>query len=88
MRGSPSNQDIILDVLPGAGLKGLIRHAREFVGLYAEFMARVARGERHDDEGDAKDDSEEAITQIQVKDGATQDVAQDIIEFLEGLMDA
>lgn len=87
MRGSPSNQDIILDVLPGAGLKGLIRHAREFVGLYTEFMARVARGERHDEE-DVKDNSEEVITQIQVKDGATQDVAQDIIEFLEGLMDA
>lgn len=87
MRGSPSNQDIILDVLPGAGLKGLIRHASEFVGLYAEFMARVARGGRQD-EGDAKEDLEEAITQIQVKDGATQDVAQDIIDFLEGLMDA
>jgi hypothetical protein len=82
MRGSPLNQDIILDVLPGAGLKGLICHAREFVGLYAEFMARVARGERHD----AEDDSEEVTTQM--TDGATQDVAQDIIEFLEGLMDA
>jgi hypothetical protein len=87
MRGSPANQDVILDVLPGAGLKGLIRHAREFVGLYAEFMARVARGERHDAE-DAEDESEEDIPQIQVKDGATQDVAQDIIKFLEGLMDA
>lgn len=87
MRGSPANQDIILDVLPGAGLKGLIRHAREFVGLYAEFMARVARGARHDAE-DAEDNSEEDIPQIQVKDGATQDVAQDIIKFLEGLMDA
>jgi hypothetical protein len=87
MRGSPANQDIILDVLPGAGLKGLIQHAREFVGLYAEFMARVARGERHDAE-DAEDNSEEDIPQIQVKDGATQDVAQDIINFLEGLMDA
>ncbi len=86
MRGSPTNQDIILDVLPGTGLKGLIRHAREFVGLYAEFMARVARGERHDAE-DMNDDSEEGIPQIQVNDGATQDVAQDIIEFLEGLMD-
>ena len=87
MRGSPANQDIILDVLPGAGLKRLIRHAREFVGLYAEFMARVARGERHDAE-DAEDNSEEDIPQIQVKDGATQDVAQEIINFLEGLMDA
>lgn len=87
MRGSPSNKDIILDALPGAGLKGLICHAREFVGLYAEFMARVARGERHDAE-DAEDDLEEDITQAQVKDGATQDVAQDIIKFLEGLMDA
>ena len=86
LRGSPANQDIILDVLPGAGLKGLIRHAREFVGLYAEFMARVARGERHDAD-DATDNSEEDIPQIQVKDGATQDVAQDIIKFLEGLMD-
>jgi hypothetical protein len=85
MRDSPANQDIILDVLPGAGLKGLIRHAREFVGLYAEFMARVARGERHDAEDD---NSEEDIPQIQVKDGATQDVAQDIIIFLESLMDA
>ena len=87
MRDSPANQDIILDVLPGAGLKGLIRHAREFVGLYAEFMARVARGERHDAE-DVNDDSEDGIPQIQVKDGATQDVTQDIIEFLESLMDA
>jgi hypothetical protein len=86
MRGSPTNQDGILDVLPGAGLKGLVRHAREFVGLYAEFMARVARGERHDAE-DASDNSED-IPQIQVKDGATQDVAQDIINFLESLMDA
>jgi hypothetical protein len=49
-------------------------------------MARVARGERHDT-GDAEDDLEEDITQAQVKDGATQDVAQDIIKFLEGLMD-
>lgn len=87
MRGSPANQDAILDVLPGAGLKGLIRHAREFVGLYAEFMARVARGERHGAE-DAEGDSDDDIPQIQVKDGATQDVAQDIIKFLEGLMDA
>lgn len=87
MRGSPSNQDIILEVLPGAGLKGLIRHAREFVGLYAEFMARVARGEKYD-AGDTKDGLDEDISQIQVKDGATQDVAQDIVEFLEGLMDA
>ena len=86
MRGSPANQDIILDMLPGAGLKGLIQHTREFVGLYAEFMARVARGERHDAE-DAGDDSEDDIPQIQVKDGATQDVAQDIIKFLEGLID-
>jgi len=87
MRGAPASQDIILDVLPGAGLKGLIRHAKEFVGLYAEFMARVARGEKHDAE-DAEDNSEEDIPQIQVKDGATQDVAQDIIIFLESLMDA
>ena len=86
MRGSSANQDIILDVLPG-GLKGLIRHAREFVGLYTEFMARVARGERHDAD-DATDNPDEDIPQIQVKDGATQDVAQDIIKFLEGLMDA
>ena len=70
-------------MLPGAGLKGLIRHAREFVGLYAEFMARVARGDRH-----VEDDSDEDIPQIQVKDGATQDVAQDIIKFLESLMGA
>ena len=87
MRGSPANQDIILDVLPGAGLKGLIQHAKEFVGLYAEFMSRVSRGERHDAE-DAGDDPEDDISQIQVKDGATQDVAQDIIKFLEGLIDA
>ncbi len=86
MRGSSANQDIILDALPGAGLKGLIRHAKEFVGLYSEFMARVARGEG-DNTGDAENDSE-AATQIQVRDGATQDVAQDVIRFLEDLMDA
>ncbi|KAI0251927.1 hypothetical protein BJV78DRAFT_1207765 [Lactifluus subvellereus] len=83
MRDSSANQDIILDVLPGAGLKGLIRHAKEFVELYAEFMARVARGEKHD-AGDAEDDLEEIAP---ARDSATQDVAQDIIRFLEGLMD-
>jgi hypothetical protein len=86
MRGSSANQDIILDALPGAGLKGLIQHAKEFVGLYTEFMARVARGERHGTE-DAEGDSEEVAVEIKVRDGATQDVAQDIIRFLEDLMD-
>jgi hypothetical protein len=85
MRGSSANQDIILDALPG-GLKGLIHHVKEFVGLYTEFMARVARGEKPD-VGDAGDDSEVA-TRIQVRDGATQDIAQDIIRFLEDLIDA
>ncbi|KAH9968228.1 hypothetical protein BC827DRAFT_1263933 [Russula dissimulans] len=88
MRGSPANQDIMLDVLPGAGLKGLIQHAREFVGLYAEFMARVARGERRGGTEDMEDDSQENDAQIQVRDGATQAVTQEIIRFLEGLMDA
>ena len=86
MRGSTGNQNIILDTLPGAGLGGLIRHAKEFVGLYAEFMARVARGERHD-EGDTEEDEEEIIAQVPKKDSATQDVAQDVIKFLESLMD-
>jgi len=84
MRGSAENQTIILDTLPGAGLEGLIRHAKEFVGLYAEFMARVARdGEGHN--GD--DTEEEIIAQVPTKDSATQDVAQDVIKFLESLMD-
>jgi len=86
MRGSPANQEMILDALPGAGLKGLIRHAREFVGLYAEFMARVARGERRGEE-DVEDDSQENDAEVQVRDGAMQAVTQDIIRFLEGLMD-
>ena len=85
MRGSSVNQEIILDALPG-GLKGLISHAKEFVGLYTEFMARVARGERTN-AGDAEDDSDEVTAQVQVRDGATQDVAQDIIRFLEDLME-
>ena len=84
MRGSSANQDIILDALPGAGLKGLIRHTNEFVELYAEFMARITRGGKHD-AGDAEDDPEMA-PQIPPRDSATQDVAQDIIRFLEGLM--
>jgi hypothetical protein len=84
MRGSTGNQKIILDTLPGAGLEGLIRHAKEFVGLYAEFMARVARGEKHD-VGDMEDDSD-IIAQVPTKDSATQDVAQDVIKFLESLM--
>ena len=75
-----------MDTLPGAGLGGLIRHAKEFVELYAEFMARVARGERHD-EGDTEEDEEEIIAQVPKKDSATQDVAQDVIKFLESLMD-
>jgi hypothetical protein len=86
MCGSSANQDVILDALPGAGLKGLIQHAKEFVELYAEFMARVARGERHD-AGDVEDDLEAIPARIHARDSATQDVAQDIIRFLEGLMD-
>ena len=86
MRGSSANQEIILDALPGAGLKGLICHAKEFVGLYTEFMARVARGERRNT-GDVKDDSDEVAAQAQVRGSATQDVAQDIIRFLEDLME-
>lgn len=87
MRGSTGNQNIILNVLPGAGLEGLIRHAKEFVGLYAEFMARVARGEGHDAGDTEEDDSEETMAQVPTKDSATQDVAQDVIKFLESLMD-
>ncbi|KAH9039596.1 hypothetical protein EDB85DRAFT_261899 [Lactarius pseudohatsudake] len=87
MRGSTGNQSIILNVLPGAGLEGLIRHAKEFVGLYAEFMARVARGEGHDAGDTEEDDSEETMVQVPTKDSATQDVAQDVIKFLESLMD-
>ena len=82
MRSSTGNQNIILETLPGAGLEGLIRHAKEFVGLYAEFMARVARGERLD-----VGDTEEITAQVPTKDSATQDVAQDVIKFLESLMD-
>ncbi|KAF8271870.1 hypothetical protein EI94DRAFT_1719682 [Lactarius quietus] len=71
-------------VLFGLLMRGLIRHAKEFVGLYAEFMARVARdGEGHN--GD--DTEEEIIAQVPTKDSATQDVAQDVIKFLESLMD-
>lgn len=91
MRGSIGNQDVILNTLPGAGLEGLIRHAKEFVGLYAEFMARVARGgEKHDvsDTGEGEGEGEEEfIGQVPTKDSATQDVAQDVIKFLESLMD-
>jgi hypothetical protein len=86
MRGSSANQDIILDALPSAGLKGLIQHVKEFVELYAEFMARVTRGERHDAE-DVEDGLKAISAQIHARDSATQDVAQDIIRFLEGLMD-
>lgn len=85
MRDSTGNQNIILDTLPGAGLEGLIRHAKEFVGLYAEFMARVARGGERHDAGDTEE--EESIAQVPTKDSATQDVAQDVIKFLESLMD-
>ena len=87
MRGSTENQNIILDTLPGAGLEGLIRHAKEFVELYAEFMARVARGERHDGGDTEEEGSEEIVAQVPTKDSATQDVAQDVIKFLESLME-
>jgi hypothetical protein len=87
MRGSTENQDVILNTLPGAGLEGLIRHAKEFVGLYAEFMARVARGGEKLDVSDTEEGEEEIIGQVPTKDSATQDVAQDVIKFLESLMD-
>ena len=53
--------------------------------LYSEFMARIARGDRHD-AGDAEGEHVATDVQIHVRDSATQDVAQDIIRFLESLM--
>ncbi|KAI0264708.1 hypothetical protein BC834DRAFT_825952 [Gloeopeniophorella convolvens] len=85
MRGALDNQDIILDELPGTGLEGLIRNAKEFVGLYTEFMARIARGEGRGAEGDAEDEPEVAVAEVRVRDGATEDVAKGVIRFLEEL---
>jgi len=50
MRECPANEAAALGALPGTArrvkLDALVRNAREFVGLYAEFMMQLSRGAR------------------------------------------
>lgn len=96
IRDSPENERIMLSALPGsvrrAKLDGLARHAKEFVGLYREFMSRVARGSgdgNGDDHG--SDEGDEGVvgggTAGVVRDGAGEGVARDVVLYLEGLRD-
>lgn len=91
MRGSPENERIILDSLPGpsrgAKVDDLVSYANEFVGLYREFMKRVAReGGRGSSEVDDEDAPEETRLELgKARDGAGEDVAREIVSYLEGL---
>lgn len=96
IRDSSENERILLSALPGsakrAKLDGLARHAKDFVGLYREFMSRVARGSgdgNGDDHG--SDGGEEGVvgrsTAGVVRDGAGEGVARDVVSYLEGLRD-
>ncbi|KAA1473034.1 hypothetical protein DENSPDRAFT_839449 [Dentipellis sp. KUC8613] len=93
MRRCPPNEARVLDALPGATrrakLDGLVGNAREFVGLYREVMVRVAKGEgRVPGEEDAEDEwGERRSVERNVRDGASEGVAKDVIEFLEQLRD-
>ncbi|KAI0053231.1 hypothetical protein FA95DRAFT_1482207 [Auriscalpium vulgare] len=98
MRGSAPNTRAVLDALPGvtrrAKLDGLLSNAREFVGVYAEFMVRVARGEgagrkdrEDEDEEEREREEERHRDERAVRDGASEGVARDVIGFLESLRD-
>lgn len=69
-------------------MDGLARHAKEFVGLYRDFMSRVARG-RVDGDGDGEEDKDgmEDRGIGVVRDGAGEGVARDVVSYLERLRD-
>lgn len=73
IRDSSENEHIVLSALPGSArrvkLDGLVRHAREFVGLYREFMSRVGRG-GGDDDGEEDGDDVGGGSTGAVRDGA------------------
>ena len=92
MRECPANEAAVLAALPGTGrrvkLDALVRNAREFVGLYAEFMMRLSRGEEGSKEdGDEENDERRSSAERVVRDGAGDSVARDIVVFLEMLRD-
>ncbi|KAI0058630.1 hypothetical protein BV25DRAFT_1964571 [Artomyces pyxidatus] len=94
MRESTPNERIVLTALPGtsqrAKLDSLVEAACEFVTLYTDFMARVARGEDqgedHEDHLDDADRSSDAERHKAIQD-RTSGVAKDVILFLEMLRD-
>ncbi|KAI0317321.1 hypothetical protein OF83DRAFT_1058862 [Amylostereum chailletii] len=91
MRQNPRNEEAVITALPGltryAKLNDLAANAREFVGLYADFMMRVARegieqGDEDQDEGEREAD----ISRV-MRERAGEDVARDVVLFLELLRD-
>jgi len=81
MRNNTTNTNALLVVLPGSSrrvkLDALVNHAREFSGLYADFVGRVSRGESAEDEEESNG----------VHRRAGVDVTQDVIRSLETLRD-
>ena len=93
MRECPANEATVLAALPGTArhvkLDALVRNAREFVGLYAEFMMRLSRGEEggKEEDGDEENGERRSSAERVVRDGAGDSVARDIVVFLEMLRD-
>ncbi|THH17311.1 hypothetical protein EW146_g3475 [Bondarzewia mesenterica] len=100
MRQSAANQAAVLEALPGstrrAKLDALVGHARDFVGLYAAFMVRVAGGvgeKNGEDQEDEEDEGQEGGKRARIsvekkgREGADADVARDIVAFLQMLRD-
>ena len=93
MQQSPANEQIVLDALPGASrrekLNALVTFAKDFVGLYAAFMSRIARGEGEEANDEAGDDDGDNRKRASGSRNTSADaqVTEDVVMFLEMLRD-
>ena len=94
LQGSPRNQRLILNALPGSSdrqkLNTLVRHAEDFTSFYVDFAKRVAESQSQSqgrDEGEDDDDrgDEESVTGRSIRDTKDATVAKNVIAFLQDL---
>lgn len=95
MRGSPENQRVLLDALPGTSHKQklgkLVEHARDFTSFYVDFTRRVSQVvQSQDDDGPPEDLGGYAVEDDRVGrmlgDSHGAVVANDVVSFLESLI--
>lgn len=92
IRGSPENHKLLLSVLPGKStcvkLNGLVNQAEEFVSFYAELTNRMHLAVAAAGKKDGSEDDAPAIGNKVAMDRKGEDVARDIVSFLQELRDA